>query len=414
VRQYGRVKSGATVSEGERRWLRVLGALNEAQARLFVAERALEMGRGGISRLSKLTGMSRLTIYKGAAELRGKGRLIVAQAGRIRRAGGGRKRVEEVAPAIRRELRRIVEESTAGDPMSLLKWTSKSTRAMAEELTRRGHPVSAVTVGRCLHEMGYSLQANVKTLEGPQHPDRDAQFRYINSQVKSFLRSGAPVISVDTKKKELVGAFANAGRTWQPKGEPTAVMTHDFPHLGKGKAIPYGAYDVAQDRALVNVGVTHDTAAFAVESIRRWWRWLGRKTYPKASRLLICADAGGSNGNRLRAWKLHLQSLANQIGVAIAVSHYPPGTSKWNKIEHRLFSFISMNWKGVPLVSYQTVVNLIGSTKTRSGLTVKALLDTKDYATGEQITASQMHNLNLRGHSFHPDWNYTLAPFKAA
>ncbi len=414
MRQYGRVKSGATVSEGERRWLRVLGALNEAQARLFVAERALEMGRGGISRLSKLTGMSRLTIYKGAAELRGKGRLIVAQAGRIRRAGGGRKRVEEVAPAIRRELRRIVEESTAGDPMSLLKWTSKSTRAMAEELTRRGHPVSAVTVGRCLHEMGYSLQANVKTLEGPQHPDRDAQFRYINSQVKSFLRSGAPVISVDTKKKELVGAFANAGRTWQPKGEPTAVMTHDFPHLGKGKAIPYGAYDVAQDRALVNVGVTHDTAAFAVESIRRWWRWLGRKTYPKASRLLICADAGGSNGNRLRAWKLHLQSLANQIGVAIAVSHYPPGTSKWNKIEHRLFSFISMNWKGVPLVSYQTVVNLIGSTKTRSGLTVKALLDTKDYATGEQITASQMHNLNLRGHSFHPDWNYTLAPFKAA
>jgi hypothetical protein len=414
VRQYGRVESGATISEGERRWLRVLGALNEAQARLFVAERALEMGRGGISRLSKLTGMSRLTIYKGAAELRGKGRLVVAEAGRIRRAGGGRKRVEEVAPGIRRELTRIVEESTAGDPMSLLKWTSKSTRTMAEELTRRGHRVSAVTVGRCLPEMGYSLQANVKMLEGPQHPDRDAQFRYINSEVKSFLRSRDPVISVDTKKKELVGAFAKAGRTWKPQGEPTAVMTHDFPHLGKGKAIPYGAYDVAQDRALVNVGMTHDTAAFAVESLGRWWRWLGRKTYPKASRLLICADAGGSNGNRLRAWKLHLQSLANQIGMAITVSHYPPGTSKWNKIEHRLFSFISMNWKGIPLVSYQTVVNLIGSTKTRSGLTVKALLDTKDYATGEQITASQVHNLNLRGHSFHPDWNYTLVPFKAS
>jgi transposase len=235
VRQYGRVESGATISEGERRWLRVLGALNEAQARLFVAERALEMGRGGISRLSKLTGMSRLTIYKGAAELRGKGRLVVAEAGRIRRAGGGRKRVEEVAPGIRRELTRIVEESTAGDPMSLLKWTSKSTRTMAEELTRRGHPVSAVTVGRCLHEMGYSLQANVKMLEGPQHPDRDAQFRYINSEVKSFLHSRDPVISVDTKQKELVGAFAKAGRTWKPQGEPTAVMTHDFPPPREGQ-----------------------------------------------------------------------------------------------------------------------------------------------------------------------------------
>jgi len=407
------VAAGATVSQAERRWLRALGTLNEAQARLFVAEKALEMGRGGISRLSKLTGMSRLTIYKGAAELRGRGRLRVAEAGRIRRAGGGRKRVEEVAPGIRRELTRIVEETTAGDPMSLLKWTSKSTRTIAAELTRRGYPVSAVTVGRCLHEMDYSLQANVKTIEGPQHPDRDAQFRYINTEVKAFLRTGDPVISVDTKKKELVGAFKNAGRTWRPEGEPAAVMTHDFPHLGKGKAIPYGAYDVAQDRALVNVGVTHDTAEFAVESVRRWWRWLGRKAYPNASRLLICADAGGSNGNRLRAWKLHLQSLANQIGVPITVSHYPPGTSKWNKIEHRLFSFISMNWRGMPLVSYQTVVNLIGSTTTRSGLKVKALLDTKDYATGEQITASQMHNLNLRGHSFHPDWNYTLSPLKA-
>ena len=405
--------SGVTVSQAERRWLRALGTLNEAQARWFVAEKALAMGRGGISRLSKLTGMSRLTIYKGAAELRGRGRLVVAEAGRIRRAGGGRKRVEEVASGIRRELMRIVEETTAGDPMSLLKWTSKSTRTIADDLTHRGYPVSAVTVGRCLHEMDYSLQANVKTIEGRQHPDRDAQFRYINTQVKAFLRTGDPVISVDTKKKELVGAFKTAGRTWRPKGEPTAVMTHDFPPLGQGKAIPYGAYDVAQDRALVNVGVTHDTAEFAVESVRRWWRWLGRTTYPEASRLLICADAGGSNGNRLRAWKLHLQALANHIGMPITVSHYPPGTSKWNKIEHRLFSFISMHWKGIPLVSYQTVVNLIGSTKTRSGLKVKALLDTKDYATGEQITAAQMHELNLRGHSFHPDWNYTLAPLKA-
>jgi hypothetical protein len=408
------VASGATASEAERRWLRVLSTLNEAQARLFVAEKAVELGRGGISRLSKLTGMSRLTIYKGTSELRGKQPLAVTEAGRIRGVGGGRKRVEEVAPGIRRELTRIVEETTAGDPMSLLKWTSKSTRAIAEELTDRGYPISGVTVGRCLYEMDYSLQANVKTIEGSQHPDRDAQFRYINSEVKSFLRTGDPVISVDTKKKELVGAFKNAGRRWMPKGEPTPVMTHDFPHLGRGKAIPYGAYDVAQDRALVNVGVTHDTAEFAVESIRRWWRWLGRQTYPKASRLLICADAGGSNGNRLRAWKLHLQSLANEIRVPITVSHYPPGTSKWNKIEHRLFSFISMNWKGVPLVSFQTVVNLIGSTKTRSGLKVKALLDTKDYATGKEIKLSQMRDLNLRGHSFHPDWNYTLSPLSAS
>ena len=414
MREYGRVVSGAKVSEAERRWLRVLGTLNEAQARLLVAEKALELGRGGISRLSELTGMSRVTIYKGAEQLRSGGRLRVVDEGRIGRVGAGRKRLAEVHPAIESELTRIVEETTAGDPMSLLKWTSKSTRTIAEELTRRGYPMSAVTVGRYLHELDYSLQAKVKAIEGPQHPDRDAQFRYINTEVKSFLRTGEPIISVDAKKKELVGAFKNAGRRWMPKSAPTPVMTHDFPQLGSGKAIPYGAYEVAQDRALVNVGVTHDTAEFAVESIGRWWRWLGRKAYPKASRLLICADAGGRNGNRLRAWKLHLQSLANQVGMPITVSHYPPGTSKWNKIEHRLFSFISMNWRGVPLVSFETVVNLIGSTKTRSGLKVKALLDIKDYATGAQITPSQMRDLNLRGHAFRPDWNYTLSPVKAA
>jgi hypothetical protein len=413
VRDYSRMVSKGMGSEAERRWVRVLGTLTEAQARLFVAEKALELGRGGISHLCELTGMSRVTITKGIAQLQRRGRLRVVDEGRVRRAGSGRRSIEEVNPRFRRALEHIVEETTAGDPMSLLRWTSKSTRAIAEEMTRRGLAVSHMTVARYLETMGYSLQANVKVLEGPQHPDRDAQFRYINTEVKSFLRSGDPIISVDTKKKELVGAFKNAGRRWMAKGEPTPVMTHDFPHLGRGKAIPYGAYDVAQDRALVNVGVTHDTAEFAVESIRRWWRWLGRKTYAKASRLLICADAGGSNGNRLRAWKLHLQSLANEIRVPITVSHYPPGTSKWNKVEHRLFSFISMNWKGVPLVSYQTVVNLIGSTKTRSGLKVKALLDTKDYATGEQIMPSQMRDLHLRGHSFHPDWNYTLSPAAA-
>jgi len=402
--------ASAHASEGEKRWLKALGTLNEFQARLFVAQRALEVGRGGVSRLAKLTGMSRPTIRKGAAELQGRGRLSPAAAGRIRQAGGGRRKVEEAKPRLRRELVRLVEETTAGDPMSLLKWTSKSTRGLAEELRRRGHPVSWVTVARCLHDLGYALQANVKTIEGPQHPDRDAQFRYINARVKAFLRTGDPVVSVDTKKKELVGAFRNAGRTWRPRGEPEPVFTHDFPHLGIGKAIPYGTYDIAQDQAVVNVGMTHDTAEFAVASIRRWWRLLGQRAYPSATRLLISADAGGSNGNRLRAWKLHLQQLATDIGLRITVCHYPPGTSKWNKIEHRLFSFISLNWKGRPLVSYEAVVSLIGSTRTRSGLKVKAVLDTRDYETGQDVTAEQIEQLQLKRHTFHPDWNYTLVP----
>jgi hypothetical protein len=395
----------------ERRWLKVLATLNEFQARLFVAEKALEFGRGGISHVVHLTGMSRPTIARGMAELEGRrARVALPPEGRVRRPGGGRKRIEDADPTLRRELGRIVEETTAGDPMSLLRWTSKSTRTIAEELTRRGHRVSWVTVGRCLHDMGYSLQANTKTIEGRQHPDRDGQFRHINAQVKSFLRTGDPVISVDTKKKELVGRFRNAGRTWKRRGQPQEVFTHDFPQMAMGKAIPYGTYDIGQDRAFVNVGMSHDTAEFAVESIRRWWRWLGRRTYPKATRLLICADAGGSNGTRLRSWKLHLQLLANEIRVPITICHYPPGTSKWNQVEHRLFSFISMNWKGQPLVSYETVVNLIGSTRTRTGLEVKALLDRRDYEKGLSVTADEMKALRLRGHTFHPDWNYTLSP----
>lgn len=399
----------SSISEADRRWLKVLGTLNEFQARLFVAERALQLGRGGISKVSQLTGMSRPAIYRGLDQLRGKPLPPQSGTSRIRRTGGGRKRAEVVDPKIRRLLRGIVEETTAGDPMSWLKWTSKSTRLMADKLTRQGHPVSAMTVSRYLRQMGYSLQGNVKSLEGPQHHDRDAQFRYINRQVNSFVGSGDPVISVDTKKKELVGAFRNRGQRWRPAGEAEPVLVHDFPHLGQGKAIPYGTYDISEDRALVNVGITHDTAEFAVASIRRWWQMLGRKSYPKASRLLICADAGGSNGNRSRSWKLHLQELANSIGAKITVCHYPPGTSKWNKIEHRLFSFISMNWRGRPLVSYEAVVNLIGSTRTRSGLQVKALLDTSTYETGQKVSAQQMQQLSLRGHSFHPDWNYTLS-----
>lgn len=394
---------------GTKRWLKVLGTLNERQARLLVAERALALGRGGISQMCRLTGMSRPTIMKGVAELLAKGGLPPITEGRVRRPGAGRKKVEERDPELRRQLVRIMEETTAGDPMSLLKWTSKSTRAIAEQLARLGHPVSSVTVGRCLHDMDYSLQANVKELEGPQHPDRDAQFRYINAQVKRFLRSHDPVISVDTKKKELVGAFRNPGRTWRPTGKPEKVMVHDFPSRSEGHAIPYGTYDVSSDRAVVNVGVTHDTAQFAVESMRRWWRLLGRRWYAAAQRLLICADAGGSNGSRLRAWKLHLQDLADELGLAITVCHYPPGTSKWNKIEHRLFAFISMNWKGQPLLSYEAVIALIGSTRTRSGLKVRAVLDTSEYETGIKVSASEMRGLKLKAHALHPEWNYTIS-----
>jgi len=354
--------------------------------------------------------MSRVTITQGEKELSGRKRLRQAASGRAREAGGGRKKVEEVDLGLLANLRSIVEETTAGDPMSPLKWTSKSTRTIAEELTRCGHPVSSVTVGRCLEEMGYTLQANVKNREGTNHPDRDAQFRYLNRQVKAFRRSDDPVISVDTKKKELVGAFKNAGRRWLPKGDAEEVSVHDFPHLGKGKAIPYGAYDIARDRAVVNVGVDHDTAEFAVESIRRWWNLDGKQHYLRGKRLLICADSGGSNGNRQRAWKLHLQSLSDEIGMAISVCHYPPGTSKWNKIEHRLFSFISLNWRGKPLLNFETIVNLIGGTRTRSGLKVQAILDTNPYPTGVEISDDEIDKLRIKRHAKLPAWNYTLSP----
>ncbi len=381
---------GRSVSGAERRWLKVFRTLNEFQARLFAADKALDLGRGGISRLSALTGLSRTTITKAVEELESGGKLVSVGEGRVRRAGGGRKKIEGVDPGVRDQLAKILEETTAGDPMSQLRWTSKSTRTLAEELTRLGHPVSWVTVARCLDDMGYSLQANRKSKEGPQHTDRDAQFRYINRQVKALLGTGDPVISVDAKKKEL--------------------NTKDFPSLAQGKALPYGVYDTGQNRAVVNVGVTHDTAEFAVESIRRWWKLDGRKSYPAAGRLLICADAGGSNGNRLRAWKLHLQQMADQIQMPITVCHYPPGTSKWNKIEHRLFSFISLNWRGEPLINYETIINLIGGTKTRTGLKVKAVLDTNEYETGIKVSDEQLDEIQLWRHKVHPTWNYTISP----
>ncbi len=358
--------------------------------------------------------MSRPTIMKGVAELKGKAPIVDSESARVRKPGGGRKRVEELDPRVERELKKILYERTAGDPMKHLKWTNKSTRAMAEELERKGHDVSHVTVARRLGEMGYSLQANVKRLEGDQHPDRDKQFRYINKQVSKFMRSKDPVVSVDTKKKELIGAFENRGKTWRKqKGGGEPVVVHDFPSMAEGKAIPYGTYDVSRDEALVNVGITHETAEFAVESIRRWWRILGKKSYPTAKRLLVCADAGGSNGNRLRGWKLHLQKLSDQLKIPITVCHYPPGTSKWNKIEHRLFSFVSMNWKGRPLVSYEAVVNLIGNTKTRTGLKVKAMLDKNSYETDQKVSDEEMQELRLKAHPFHGNWNYTLHPRRA-
>ncbi len=388
--------------------LRVLGTLNEAQARWYVAQAAIARGRGGLQAMAELSGMSRTTILRGVRELTQGGPL--EQRDRVRAPGGGRKRLEAADPGLDRALQRILDQTTAGDPMSPLRWTSKSTERIAAELGRRGHPVSGETVRRRLRELGYSLQQNAKTKEGSSSAGRDRQFRYINRLVKGQLRRGEPVLSVDTKKKERVGEFKNAGRTWRPKGQPTEVNVFDYPHLGQGPAIPYGAYDVGRNEGLVSVGMTHDTAEFAAQAIRRWWRSFGRRGYPKARSLLLCADGGGSNGARNRAWKYHLQRLADKLGLAITVCHYPPGTSKWNKIEHRMFSFISLNWRGQPLVSYETVVNLIASTRTTSGLHLKAVLDEREYELGVKISDEEMARLNLTRHRTHPDWNYTIAP----
>jgi hypothetical protein len=386
--------------------LKVLGALSESQARWYVARETLALGRGGLKAMNELTGMSRPTILKGIRELQ-QHRELPSE--RIRQPGGGRKRLEESDQGLEAALEQIMEENTAGDPMSLLRWTNKSTVRIADELTRQGHSVSDETVRRRLAEMGYSLQANAKNLE-ESGAGRDQQFRYINKQVKRFLSGKEPVLSIDAKKKERVGNFKNAGRTWRPKGQPIEVNVYDFPHLGVGPAIPYGAYDQQRNEGFVNVGISHDTAEFAVESVRRWWRWIGRRRYPQAQRLLLCADGGGSNGSRNRAWKYHLQQLANQSRLAVTVCHYPPGTSKWNKIEHRMFSFISLNWQGKPLVSYETVINLIGATRTATGLQVKAKLDTRYYEAGVKITDEEMESINLQTHRTNPDWNYTISP----
>lgn len=386
--------------------LKVLDTLDEGQRRWFVAREAMMRGRGGIKEVCALTGVSKPTVIKGIKEL--KSGKDLSRESRIRRPGGGRKRIIEQRPEIRDIIVSIMDETTAGDPMSLLKWTHKSTYAIRDELRALGHSISEDTVRRTLKEMDYSLQANAKNKEGKDHEGRDRQFRYINGRAKAFARSGDPIISVDAKKKERVGEFKNSGRNWRPKGSPREVNIYDFASLSEGTACLYGAYDLQRNAGMVNVGMSHDTAEFAVESIRRWWKRFGRRQYRKAKRLLICADGGGSNGSRNRAWKFHLQELADNIELPITVCHYPPGTSKWNKIEHRMFSFISMNWRGEPLVSFQTVIELISATKTNTGLKVKALLDTHEYLTGVKISDEQMARLKIKPHRLFPKWNYTI------
>ena len=391
-------------------WIKAISGADEVQARRFAAAIALEMGRGGISRVVELTGMSHLTIDKGIKELKSTERLEVPE--RLRSPGGGRKRVEDKDPEIIADLEKIMNENTAGDNMSLLRWSGKSTYKIADELKLSGHKIDPDTVGRILKENDYSLQANLKNIEGGSSADRDAQFGYINGKAKEFMKNANPVISVDAKKKELIGEFKNPGRIWTRKGEAKKVNVYDFPSLGIGKAAPYGIYDTGRNEGMVNVGKSHDTSEFAVESIRQWWLLMGKERYPDAKELMICADGGGSNGSRNRGWKVHLQELSNQTGLSITVCHFPPGTSKWNKIEHRMFSFISMNWKGKPLVSYETVIKLIGSTKTRNGLTVTAIEDNREYATGIRHSDEDMTKLNITPHEIHPKWNYTILPQK--
>jgi len=380
--------------------------LDERQRRLLMGAEARELGHGGIRLVALAAGVREATVSLGAAELDAGAEPL----GRARRPGGGRKRASDADPGLRPALLALVEPEERGDPMSPLRWTTKSTRALADELTCQGHKAGADTVGDLLREEGFSLQGNAKTVEGTRHPDRDAQFRYIYEQVKAHQATADPVISVDTKKKELVGQFASAGRQWRPKGQPAAVRTHDFPGDSMGKAIPYGVYDVTANAGWVNVGTDHDTAAFAVESIRRWWNAAGSSEYPQARRLLVTADAGGSNGYRTRAWKTGLAALAEQTGLEITCCHFPPGTSKWNKIEHRLFSHITMNWRGRPLTSHDVVINSIAATTTRTGLTVRARLDDGTYPTGVKISNAQMAALPVSRHPFHGDWNYTLHP----
>jgi transposase len=383
--------------------------LDERGRRRFAAAEALAAGYGGILAVSRATGIARSTIQRGLAELSDEAGLAVSPE-RVRRAGGGRKSLSAMDTTLLNDLQSLVDPVTRGDPMAPLLWSAKSLRRLAAELQALGHRIGHNVVAKLLREQGYSLQANRKTLEGASHPDRDAQFNYINEQVKAALADDQPAISVDTKKKELVGDFKNNGREYRPKGDPEKVRVHDFKIPELGRAAPYGVYDIADNTGWVSVGIDHDTASFAVNAIRRWWQTMGHERYPKANRLTISADGGGSNGSRVRLWKIELQALADELGIEVTVCHLPPGTSKWNKIEHRLFSFITQNWRGKPLVSYQTIVQLIAATTTKAGLTVNSELDTNSYPKGIKVADAQMDAINLHRHEFHGEWNYTIKP----
>jgi len=381
--------------------------LDERSRRRFAAAEALATGRGGVTAVSRVTGLARSTIDRGLAELRG---AVTTDPQRVRRSGGGRKRLAAQDPTLLEDLRGLVDPATRGGPEAPLLWTAKSLRNLAAGLQALGHKIGHNVVGDLLREMGYSLQANRKTREGSHHPDRDAQFGYINQQVTAALAAGQPAISVDTKKKELVGDFKNAGREYRPKGQPEPVRVHDFLIPELGRTAPYGVYDIGENAGWVSLGIDHDTASFAVNAIRRWWQTMGRQRYAKATRLVITADGGGSNGARVRLWKLELQRLADELGLAITVCHLPPGTSKWNKIEHRLFSFITQNWRGKPLVSHQVIVQLIAATTTKAGLTVRCELDPNSYPAGIKVADAELASINLQRHDFHGDWNYTISP----
>jgi hypothetical protein len=404
------MKNAQTIARIQRKYQLLLPEMDERRRRQWAAAEARELGWGGVSLVAHATGLSRPTITAGMRELDQPLPQREAQAARVRRPGAGRRPVTQTDPGLLAALEALVEPVTRGDPESPLRWTCKSTRRLAEELAQQNHRVGPRTVAALLHEAGYSLQANRKTREGRAHPDRNAQFEYINASVVRALSRDQPAVSVDTKKKELVGDFKNGGREWRPRGEPEEVRVHDFLDKTLGKAIPYGVYDMINNQGWVSVGIDHDTAQFATNSIRRWWQEMGQERFPKARELLITADGGGSNGHRTRLWKVSLQLLADELGLTLHVSHFPPGTSKWNKIEHRLFSFITQNWRGRPLASHQAIVSLIASTTTSTGLIVKAALDTNHYDTAIKVSDEELAALQLQRHEFHGDWNYTIAP----
>jgi Rhodopirellula transposase DDE domain len=399
----------AMVQAGEavaRRYAVLRPHLDERQRRLLLGAEAAELGRGGIKAVAAATGVHPDTVARGVREVEGE----PEPQPRVRAPGGGRKRLADTDPDLAAELKALVDPETRGDPMSPLVWTTKSTRNLAGALTSAGHAVSDRTVARMLAGLGFSLQGNAKVSEGRQHEDRDAQFRYINDRVREFIAAGQPVVSVDAKKKELAGEFKNGGREYQPKGSPVAVNVHDFMDKELGKAIPYGIYDLAANAGWVSVGTDHDTSAFAVATLRTWWNTIGKTRYPRAGQLLICADSGGSNGNRTRAWKIELAAFAAETGLQVTVCHLPPGTSKWNKIEHRLFSQITLNWRGRPLTTHQVIVDLISNTATTTGLTVHCILDTGRYPTGLRYARKDVDALPITRHDFHGEWNYTIRP----